>query len=349
MIAFYSVAQQDTLRGQTQVLSDSARQKKLSPTLNKKVVSDSTAKIMRQDYRSTVRFTLNTASQAILHSDTTSVCQRNTVADISFYFPDNIVSSGKLDPLNRFPFEFTEKNRKTEAVKMEILLKQLKPGQNLQVRVMHDDWVVIILAIAFFVFSLVRSTSKSLMPDVRRFFLFRSVSDPSKRKVSGLAQWQSILLNLDSFFIISLFIYCFASFNQILPSGFSRILIWLILLSVIILAAVIRYTLCKMTGKMSGTTDLFREYLFGVYQFYRFSALFLYLLILLICYTLFFPPSAGFVAGTIILGILYTVRIIRLFIIFLNSNISIFYLILYLCTLEILPVLIIAKYVSGLV
>ena len=349
MIAFNSVAQQDTIRGKNQALSDSVGQNHLLRTSNKKQVSDSTAKSLKQNYRSTVKNNLNSAFQSILPIDTTSVCQRNSIADISFYFPDNIVSSGKLDPLNRFPFEFTEKNRRSEDAKMEILLKQLKQGQDLPVRIMHDDWVVIILAITFFIFSLVRSTSKSLMPDVRRFFLFRSVSDPSKRKGSGLAQWQSLLLNLDSFFIISLFIYCFASFNQILPAGFSRILIWLILLAVIMLAAGTRYTLCKTTGKMSGTSDLFREYLFGVYQFYRLSALFLYLLIMLISYTLFFPSGAGFVAGTLILGTLYIVRIIRLFMIFLNSNISIFYLILYLCTLEILPVLIIVKYVSGLV
>jgi hypothetical protein len=284
-----------------------------------------------------------------LPPDTTSVCQRNSITDISFYFPDNIISTGKLDPLNRFPFEFTEKNSQAEKVKMEILQSQLKPGQDLPEKIMHDDWIVVILAVSLLIFSLVRSTSKSLMTDVKRFFLSRSASDPSKRKGSGLAQWQSILLNLDSFFIISLFLYCFASYNQILPSGFNRILIWLILLAGIMLAAGIRFVICKITGLMSGTTDLFREYLFGVYQFYRFSAIFLYLLILLICYTFFFPPNTGFMAGTIIFGTLYLIRILRLFIIFLNSNISIFYLILYLCALEILPVLIIIKYVTGLV
>jgi hypothetical protein len=134
-----------------------------------------------------------------------------------------------------------------------------------------------------------------------------------------------------------------------LPASFSRILVWLIILCVIMISAGIRYIICIITGEMSGTAGIFREYLFGVYQGYRFGALFLYILILLISYTLFFPANAGFMAGAAIMAILYLIRVIRLFIIFLNSNISIFYLILYLCALEILPVLIIIKYISGLV
>ena len=47
--------------------------------------------------------------------------------------------------------------------------------------------------------------------------------------------------------------------------------------------------------------------------------------------------------------LMYSIRVIRLLIIFLNRNISIFYLILYLCALEILPVLIVVKYFTGLV
>jgi hypothetical protein len=281
--------------------------------------------------------------------DTTSVCQRNSIVDISFYFPENIVSSGKLDAMNRFPFEFTERNQVAEAVKKEILVKQLKPGKDLQLQSMHDDWIIIILAVALFLFSLVRATSKSLITNVSRFFLFRTISNPLKSKSTALAQWQSILLNLISFNIISLFLYCFASFNQILPAGLSKPLVWLIILAVIMISAGIRYVVCIMTGQLSGTAGIFREYLFGVFQAYRFGALFLFMLILLICYTLFFPANAGFVAGVVIMGLLYLIRVFRLFIIFLNSNISIFYLILYLCALEILPVLVIIKYISGLV
>ena len=59
--------------------------------------------------------------------------------------------------------------------------------------------------------------------------------------------------------------------------------------------------------------------------------------------------SSTLIAGIIIIGLMYLIRVVRLLIIFLNRNISIFYLILYLCALEILPGLIIVKYFTGLV
>ena len=66
-------------------------------------------------------------------------------------------------------------------------------------------------------------------------------------------------------------------------------------------------------------------------------------------YTRILPVRDFVEAGIIVLGFMYLVRVIRLLIIFLNRNISIFYLILYLCALEILPVLIVVKYFTGLV
>ena len=55
-----------------------------------------------------------------------------------------------------------------------------------------------------------------------------------------------------------------------------------------------------------------------------------------------------FISVIIVLVTLYLIRIARLFIIFINKGISLFYLILYLCALEFLPVVICLKYISGL-
>ena len=79
------------------------------------------------------------------------------------------------------------------------------------------------------------------------------------------------------------------------------------------------------------------------------AAFFLFLFIILMSYTEILPVKVFILSGIFILAIIYLIRVVRLFIIFLNRNISIFYLILYLCALEILPVLIIVKYFTGLV
>ena len=281
--------------------------------------------------------------------DTTSVCGRNSIADISFYDTDNVIIRNEVGLYNRFPFLFTEKNRQIQVKEKAFLIKQLKSGQELPSQPLHNDWIIGILIISAFLYTLVRATSANVLSDIFRFFRFRGRTDTPSRNLSGLFNWQSTILNLISFLIFGLFIYCAAGYYNAIPAGFSNILFWLISLAVVITAATFRHIVCYITGMMSGEEELFREYLLGVYQSYRFSALILFFLVVLLTYTVFLPAMVCFISGATVLGIMYLISVIRLMIIFLNRNISIFYLILYLCALEILPVVISVKYFTGLV
>jgi len=104
-----------------------------------------------------------------------------------------------------------------------------------------------------------------------------------------------------------------------------------------------------VTGIISGEEELFKEYLLTIYQSYRIIALFLFVLVILISYTVILPVKTLIISGLILAGIVYLLRLLRLIVIFMTNNISIFYLILYLCALEILPVLISLKYIAGLI
>ena len=183
---------------------------------------------------------------------------------------------------------------------------------------------------------------------MERFFLFRGVNNPSSRDIGGLFTLESTIKNLISFLILGLFGYSAASYYNIIPSAISGIIFWIISVIIIIAAVTLRHLVCLVTGAASGERELFTEYLLGIYQFYRFSAILIFVVIILISYSTIFPLESCFIAGAIVLGTLYLIRVIRLFIIFINKNISLFYLILYLCALEILPVVISVKYFSGL-
>jgi hypothetical protein len=285
----------------------------------------------------------------IQQEDTTSVCGRNSIADISFYDQGNVIIRNEVGLFNRFPFLFTEKNRQIQIREKAFLIKQLKQGQDLPFQPFHNDWMIGILIISAFLYSLVRAASANLLSDIFRFFKFRGRTDTVSRNTSGFFNWQSTILNLISFLVFGLFIYCAAAYYNIVPAGFRGILFWLICLAIVITAATLRHIVCFITGKISGEDEVFREYLVGVYQSYRFSAMILFVLIVLLLYTLFFPSAISFILGASVLIIMYLISVIRLMIIFLNRNISIFYLILYLCALEILPVVISVKYFTGLV
>jgi hypothetical protein len=283
-----------------------------------------------------------------LEADSTSLCTRNAIADLTFHNPDYVLRFIGQSSVNQFPILFTEKTVKLHSDKKAAIEPHLRAGQNIPQKLFHDDWVVGIILFAIIMFALVRATAKSFQPGIARFFLFRGTKDEGSRELIGIFQWQSTVLNLISFVVIGLFGYFAASFYNLIPLGTSGFVAWLVLLGSIIMSLTLRHFVCTVTGILSNHVEIFRDYLHTVYQSYRFGALFSFLLVVMMAYTGFLPENTYFILGSFLLLSLYLIRISRLFIIFINRNISIFYLILYLCALEILPVLVSIKYFSGL-
>ncbi len=279
--------------------------------------------------------------------DTTAVCARNSIADVTFFDPDSFIFSIKVPAANKFLFSISQKSEKKEAESRAILIKSLKQGEVIPVQALHFDWIILIIIFSAFLFSLIRNYSRGMFPAISKFLLFRGINDPGSRDTGGLFHWQSTLLNLGSFLIISLFLYCIAAFYDLIPSGMKGFTFWSIILGVIIVAVTLRHIACIITGSLSGQRDVFREYIVGIYHSYRIGALILFVVVFLLAYTFVLPSKVYVISGFIAIGIMYLIRMLRLLIIFINRNISILYLILYLCALEILPVVISVKYFTG--
>ena len=288
-------------------------------------------------------------SQNIEKNDSIPVCSRNSIIDITFSDSNNIFIVSKANALNKFPFLFTEKNKKLKAESRATVVNHLKEGEEMPDRSFQGDWIIGIILLAAFLFSIISSTSKNLMPGVTRFFLFRGINDPASRDIGGLFHWQSTIINFIAFLVISLFAYLAVEHYGFAPLNINGIILWLTLLGIIMLAVTLRHIVSLMTGNASGQNEAFREYLLAVYQSYRFGALFLFVFIIMASYTDFFSATTWYFMGILVLGLMYVIRLTRLLVIFLNRKISIFYLILYLCALEILPVLITLKYFTGVI
>ena len=288
---------------------------------------------------------MNTFDQ---QQDTTSVCARNAISDVTFYDSLNIITRIKEAELNRFPFIFTENNRNREDAARSVLTSHLKEGKNLPGRPFHEDWIILIVLVAAFLYSSIRTFSKNFLPEVIRFFSFRGIGDPVSGDIDGVYHWQSTLVNLISFFNIALFLYCAASYYDFIPAGISGILFWAIAFILVAFLITIRHIVCSLAGSISGQKQIFNEYLVTVYQSYRYAALILFVLVILLSYTEIFSAPMIFIIGLISFSALYLMRIIRLLLIFIKRSVSISYLILYLCALEFLPVLVTVKYFTGL-
>jgi hypothetical protein len=340
MIIYGTDLQQDTVPRKIVINQDSARAK-----------PDSASAVLSVQPKDSVKHKLIIIPQKTLadYTDTTSVCTRNIIADVTFYDSENIILKIKEGSCKQFPYIFTEKVRQKETEARILLVKHLKTGMDMPSQPFHSDWRIIIILVVAILFSIIKSTIKNVLPDITRFFMLRGKNDPVSRDIGGLFNWQSTILNLISFFIIGLFAYSAASYYNFIPPDSKGIVFWLISLGIVIAVITIRHITCLITGAVSGQLDAFREYLVGIYQSYRFGAFILFVIIILMSYTIILPISDYILSGIIFMGLMYLLSIIKLFVIFLNRNISIFYLILYLCALEILPVLVAVKYYKGLV
>ena len=294
--------------------------------------------------------TENPVTSSVNHvlSNPDTACIRTRYSGVTFADPGNVVTM--IDPSisDRFPFIFTGKNRIENQEAKRILVGHLRDGKTKPPDLMHDDWIIIVLLSAAFGYAVIRTISGNLFSELRRFFQAHGFNDPDSRDITGLFHWESTIINLASFISIALFGYLAAIQYSILPENLSGITAWLAILTLIIIAVTLRHIICLLTGFMSDERDAFNEYLKVIFQWFRIIGIISFTLVILISYVSVLSAGLLFTTGFIMLVATYLFRIFRLSLIFINRSISIFYLILYLCALEFLPVLMSLKYFTGL-
>lgn len=281
-------------------------------------------------------------------SDTTSVCSRNSIADFTLYDSLSFVRNINQLPPRFFPYHFADKTLPETHERRITVINELRDGKELPRKPLNHDWIIAIVFLAAYLWLIVRTTTRSIFPELTRFILFRGINESSAHDTGSLFTWQSTVMNFISFMVIGLFGYCAADLYGIIPAGIPPIIFMLISLAIVIFAITARHFICLAAGNLSGESELFKEYLINVYQSYRFSAVIVFAVIVLLAYTVFLPSGVFITSGIIVFVIFYLLRVFRLFLIFMKRNISVLYLILYLCALEILPVLILVKYFTGL-
>ncbi|MGB3924612.1 MAG: DUF4271 domain-containing protein [Bacteroidales bacterium] len=105
----------------------------------------------------------------------------------------------------------------------------------------------------------------------------------------------------------------------------------------------LRHLSCIVIAGLTGFKSLFREYMNVIYNSWFACSILLFILNGLIHFTAVQNPLPFIIAGLIIIAIFLLIRVLVLLSIFIDRHVSIFYYILYLCALEVLPVMVILK------
>ncbi|HBE40789.1 MAG TPA: hypothetical protein DDW27_06215 [Bacteroidales bacterium] len=280
------------------------------------------------------------------NTEIASVSLKNRVGDVIY--------SGNQDQINNFyhghkylfPFNYigTDRQFSTSA----IITSHLRDGKTIPKQPFNEDWIIAVVVLSAFVYSALSALPGKSLNNIKAFLLFRGIGDPASRERTVFFHWKSTLINFVTFSNIALFAYLSTDYHNFNPTGISGIILWLVFLVIIALSVTFRNIICFLVGNITDETVIFGEYLSTVYQAYQVTGFFLFLLSVLLTYTNLFHPETLFTTGIIFISAFYIMRIMRLFFIFLKHNISILYLILYLCALEFLPVLIVLRYLTNL-
>ncbi|MGQ9620556.1 MAG: DUF4271 domain-containing protein, partial [Bacteroidales bacterium] len=205
-----------------------------------------------------------------------------------------------------------------------------------------------VILVATLLYIIIRKVPGNYFKSIIDFVSLRGINESLSRETARIFRIQSTLINFSSYINISLFGCIALNYFNISIPGISSFELWLLALGVVVLSVTIRQIISRLTGLISESTEIFSQYSITVLNFYRAAGLICFCLLITFLYTQF--PSGGILirAGILITAILYILRIIRLFLIFVNRRASILYLFLYLCALEILPFIVIIKYITGL-
>lgn len=202
------------------------------------------------------------------------------------------------------------------------------------------DWAVVLMIIAFALLAWVKTTSLPYLVSLIQSSVNRHTAARLFREKSSNIIHPSFRLNTLFYLSLSAFII---HFKQFFPSFFdlSEIMLFLVTLGVVFLFVNIKRVLYLFSGFLFNTQNETREFIFYMMSGCRIMGIFMLPVSTIMFFTEgFFDVILAFI-GLLIISFISVISLFRGFRIIAQKEFSLYYLILYLCSLEILPLLLV--------
>jgi hypothetical protein len=205
----------------------------------------------------------------------------------------------------------------------------------------NPDWLIGVLVLSIILFASVRLIfNKYLSQLVQSTTNYSTFTRTFRERYFNLLH-ASFRLDLIFSLIMALFSYQILNTFKINLGMTKSYSTYLICLGIVIGYFFAKRLIYSVLGVLTESRVEVQEYLFSITVFNRVLGLFLLPVTATIAFVPLSQVEPMLVAGLVIVGIFYLMSLIRGAKIFLRKHFSISYLILYLCTLEILPLLLI--------
>lgn len=235
--------------------------------------------------------------------------------------------------------------------------KSLFTGSNLQpgdfnrksIRNSDSDWLLGVFILCLILVAMARVLySRRLSQVLKAFISPRSVNQISRE---GNISKESISFLFSAVFFISLSVFIYEALGFYFVDRFTYVpgyLLFALILSGLLLFYILKKGLIRIIGYIFHTKQETRDYQLNTLIFNIITGLFLLPVSFLIYYLPDYHANFVFIFSFVILAFTVIYRAIRSFLIGISlSKFSVFYLFVYLCIVEILPILIILKVVKS--
>jgi hypothetical protein len=156
----------------------------------------------------------------------------------------------------------------------------------------------------------------------------------------------AFVLNLNLVFMGGAFIYLLFGYYNLRPLPLNDFLSYLCYSGCLMMLLMARYAVLHITGYLFDKHHVFREYLHQIFLIYKSMGIYLIILVIGLAYIREEWRILFIYLGMALISVAYLLRFFKGVRILMNKDVLIFYLILYLCTLEILPFLILYRFFS---
>ncbi len=265
--------------------------------------------------------------------------------------PRTEYSLGRIIPVNSRAREEQLKQiaaRSTTAT--EIAATNRVGGEPRPKAAVNTDMGFILLSLSLLIVSLITLFGRKSVGRGLLSISFRRHEAITPAGTSELFAWPLILRNLFTVINVGLF----ATILTLSPEPAGRelltdsVTLTAIMTGAFLAALLLRHLTCIIMAEIAGRQNMFREYMNVVYNIWFAIALFLFIINGIILFAPLDNAGPLVTTGLVIGSIFLFIRALRLLWIFREGHISLFYYFLYLCALEVLPVMVILK-ISGIV
>jgi hypothetical protein len=300
---------------------------------------------LKQTYFETKTFGSQLASDTVTLLDSALLDSLNA----NYIAPDSVIYFGMKPEWSQFRKAndnvFDYKKKLLEPLPYDSLHTVLKnvevvfPGKKLSKN--NPDWLVGVLVLTFFLFATVRLIFNKYLSLLAQATINYSIFSRLFRERFFNLLHASFRLDLIFALILSLFGYQFINAYKINFGITKSFYVYLICLAMVIGYFIFKKVAYYLVGILTESRREVQEYLFSITVFNRVLGLFLLPVTAIIAFVPHYQPEPLLFGGLGIVLVFYLLSLIRGGKIFMKKHFSVFYLILYLCTLEILPLLLI--------